>query len=1065
MIPIDRLTQSNAPLELLVQCFFISSLLLMLAFLMDALARFAKQLLWQSTIWHSTYLGLLALPWLIMFPIQLPFGAVQIDLRTRIQNVMVAPAIVLPQVEPQGPKSWVDGDAFPHGDDSSILEQTPNQIPTAASHVSLRADEDLTFSFPHMILTIYVLVVIYGVWRLLVDFVSTTVLMKSASLNRESGWIQIQRKCCEEMGIAKGPPLFESSEINTPMIVGVFRPSIVLPKAISRTSDDHMLMSCVLYHELTHIKRHDLQWQFLSRILTIVYWFQPLLWLSRRTLSAVRERICDQYSATAIGDRDAYSHTLIEAANRAISSRPQNLALSMVATSDLEKRIDLLLASHEMKRCVAPKRVRFFTLAITLSLLAFSSGDGQTPEGKSQERATDREDPPFRKHASTLGKDRFGDPLPASAIARMGTVRFRSAEGVRSTAISPDGKYAATITFLGQPTIWDVPTGKLVHKFEVEVNGISIAGPILFSPDGKRIVSGDRLGTIRIWSIPQKRIVHEIELQSELEIRPTSHTVTDLTFSHDGKTIVSAHRTGEVCLIDAKTGHRKAIVTTAEGANRHSVALSIDGKFLASGVDLIGRGQIRIWRLDDLEEPILIELPQRTSPVSLAFDPNTNQLFAGCATSRRRGEVSIWDPHSGKKIGTLANGENKTTGPWVVFSFDGSTMMTANLHQAWIWDARSRTIKRQIRSIGRWNRRQSNLSISADGSLAMLNEEHVYVVHCKTGKLVHPEFMTHPSTVLLANFDRSGTQIVTYCSDKSLAFWNIATGRLVKRLEMMRPNDRLSLISSDGSHFGRIFELDNERKTTVQIWNLKYGELEREFIIDGRVTAAAISPTGELIAASSFASMDSSRQAIKSQKKYVVTQLLDVESGNLISKWESLNFPLSTLVFNREGNSLSWVNKNNASGRWDFNGEVESKSETIAEPFQIVRAWYNVYSSDRKTSIESMDDGSIKVKDVETGMERYTIRTSNCSINSLAISHDDRILASAGHSLRGNDDYAIYLWDLETGKQIAKVGIPDSAVTCMSFSVDDRRLVCGTTIGNLLVWSLDKHLESSERSL
>ncbi len=94
----------------------------------------------------------------------------------------------------------------------------------------------------------------------------------------------------QEMGIDRPVRLAVCDYTGSPMLMGIFDPVIVLPRA----DYTQMQLSMILRHELTHYRRHDVAYKFLMHILACVYWFNPLVYLMGRYAGMDIEFSCDE---------------------------------------------------------------------------------------------------------------------------------------------------------------------------------------------------------------------------------------------------------------------------------------------------------------------------------------------------------------------------------------------------------------------------------------------------------------------------------------------------------------------------------------------------------------------------------------------------------------------------------------------------------------------------------------------------------------------------------------------------------------------------------------------------
>jgi beta-lactamase regulating signal transducer with metallopeptidase domain len=98
----------------------------------------------------------------------------------------------------------------------------------------------------------------------------------------------------ELTGLRKTPEILASSEIPGPELVGLLRPVVVLPTALIGSSTPAQLM-LMLTHELAHLRRRDLWWNWLPAATRAFFFFHPFVWLAEREWTLAQEVACDEH--------------------------------------------------------------------------------------------------------------------------------------------------------------------------------------------------------------------------------------------------------------------------------------------------------------------------------------------------------------------------------------------------------------------------------------------------------------------------------------------------------------------------------------------------------------------------------------------------------------------------------------------------------------------------------------------------------------------------------------------------------------------------------------------------
>jgi WD40 repeat protein len=178
--------------------------------------------------------------------------------------------------------------------------------------------------------------------------------------------------------------------------------------------------------------------------------------------------------------------------------------------------------------------------------------------------------------------DALGDPLPAGATARLGTIRFRGEGKFYKAVVAPDGKTLA-LTDGPRFRILDIATGK-----ELRADKPTQFDFYAYSPDGELFGAGDNVGCIRFWDADGKPAgeIAPLATTESSELQNQSA----FAFSRDHKYVVTGTKVWkgapklQAVVFEVATGKPVGRVKVEHNMAVHG-ALSDDGKVLATGGD------------------------------------------------------------------------------------------------------------------------------------------------------------------------------------------------------------------------------------------------------------------------------------------------------------------------------------------------------------------------------------------------------------------------------------------------------------------------------------------------
>ena len=130
-------------------------------------------------------------------------------------------------------------------------------------------------------------------------------------VSRASAEVQAAiERISNQLGLHRGVRVLESALAEVPLVVGYFRPVILLPISFATTVPPVQL-DAILAHELAHIRRHDFVINVIQVMVETLFFYHPAIWWLSQRIRAEREHCCDDLAIAMTRNRAEYGRALL----------------------------------------------------------------------------------------------------------------------------------------------------------------------------------------------------------------------------------------------------------------------------------------------------------------------------------------------------------------------------------------------------------------------------------------------------------------------------------------------------------------------------------------------------------------------------------------------------------------------------------------------------------------------------------------------------------------------------------------------------------------------------------
>lgn len=179
--------------------------------------------------------------------------------------------------------------------------------------------------------------VIFAV-RIIFKYIKTALTLRQITEEcYTSKILDVYFNVCGRLSVRRNVMLRSSKYLNSPLLFGIFRPTIIIPNKDFSAGELEMILT----HELTHYKHRDLWIALAASIAQCVHWFNPVVYFIGKSITEVCELFCDETVVKRLNpaDKKAYGNLILSVIERELNSRLAYTTSMASAGDSIQKRL------------------------------------------------------------------------------------------------------------------------------------------------------------------------------------------------------------------------------------------------------------------------------------------------------------------------------------------------------------------------------------------------------------------------------------------------------------------------------------------------------------------------------------------------------------------------------------------------------------------------------------------------------------------------------------------------------------------------------------------------------